>query len=188
MIKNHRKAIGCSSVLVIICATVGLVMSSVEDSMPANRLTMFVAIFTILLVAGFVALYSNYQDINYDKKLAILYSRGEDDEYKYVPRREKEKNNQFFPKLMNFLFRKETQSKSVDVDYELSDDNIVTSESPQTVGYSHEEKFARKGTEKNYGSIETTSHNFGNSDGKLAANSMIESAELDIKKSCIQRK
>ncbi|UOD99137.1 hypothetical protein IMW63_02010 [Ehrlichia ruminantium] len=186
MIKNHRKAIGCSSVLVIICATVGLAMSCIDDNMPANRLTMFVAIFTTLLVAGFVILYSNYRDINYDKKLAILYSRGEDDEYKSVPR--EEKNNQFFSKLMNFLFRKETKSKSVDFDYELSDDNIVTPESPQTVSYSHEEKFARKGTEKNYGSIETTSHNLGNPDRKPAANSIIESAELDIKKSCIQRK
>ncbi|GAT77202.1 hypothetical protein EHRUM2_04160 [Ehrlichia ruminantium] len=161
-------------------------MSCIDDNMPANRLTMFVAIFATLLVAGFVVLYSNYRDINYDKKLAILYSRGEDDEYKSVSR--EEKNNQFFSKLMNFLFRKETKSKYVDFDYELSDDNIVTPELPQTGSCSHEEKFGHKSTEKNYGSIEMTSHCLDNPGEKLVANSIIESAELDIKKSCIQRK
>ncbi|CAI27951.1 Hypothetical protein ERGA_CDS_04990 [Ehrlichia ruminantium str. Gardel] len=70
--------------------------------------------YLVYLVAGFVVLYSNYRDINYDKKLAILYSRGEDDEYKYVPR--KEQNNQYYFHIKLYSVKLNLMSDIVQLD------------------------------------------------------------------------
>ena len=75
MIKNHRMTIGCSSVLIVVCSTVGLIISCMYD-MPVNLASGFMAIFAIVLMASIVAVYNNYKDIDYDKKLSILYSIG----------------------------------------------------------------------------------------------------------------
>ncbi|QGR02429.1 hypothetical protein EDL79_01945 [Ehrlichia ruminantium] len=176
MIKNHRIVIGCSALVIVLCSTVGLIASCVND-VPVNRMSEFTVMFAVLMAAGSVILYSNYKDIDYDKKLDILYSRGEDDEFKSTARAKQ--GNQFFKKVKNFLYRKNSSTNQSqyfgdDID-EYSIDELHKISEFNSVG-----ERDSVGKRKNYGSIKEFSQSIETEVSLDGADSLMESAEIQI--------